>query len=137
MKRAILVAAMLSAGYGGRAQAAVGCIGSDSEDCRWTATDFTLQASMASLQLLDLMQTQATLRLNSDRFEGNPLLGQHPSPAKLWGLGSLAIVGHAAISCLLPSGWRKVWQSVGIIAETKTNVTNAVIGGGVRLALPF
>ena len=46
------------------------------------------------------------------RYERNPLIGDHPSVNKVVLTMTAGAVAHAAISYVLPRGWRDAWQYV-------------------------
>jgi hypothetical protein len=60
--------------------------------------------------------------------EKNKFLGAHPSVAQVNTYFSVSIVGHAAISYVLPKGWRETWQYVWIGAEASTVRKNYLMG---------
>lgn len=61
-------------------------------------------------------------------YETSPLLGRHPSIGKVNNYFMAAIIGHAAISNVLPRGWRNGWQYFWIGAEANQVNHNRRIG---------
>ena len=150
MKTTTLILALLAPCF---PLADVGCIGSESMDCRWEAIDYTLQASTVGLLLFDWMQTRRFTKggrpsiIRTDRtwrFEGgatttetNPLLGRYPSKGRLAAYFLSCMVGHTAVSMLLPKPYRPIWQGVWIGLESGYVAHNMHVVGGVRLSIPW
>jgi len=65
--------------------------------------------------------------------EANPLLGKHPSKEQLRNLMVLGMLGHAAVSYLLPTGLREVWQTLSIFAVSYNDMRNIDVMGGLYL----
>ncbi len=100
---------------------------------RWTALDTAAQATVTALSVVDWMQTISFTR--QDYAEGNPILGKHPSRARVNTLVPLAIIGHAVVARLLPKPCRQAWQLAGIWIEADAVRSNYV--AGVMLTLPW
>jgi hypothetical protein len=96
----------------------------------WNTTDTVLQSGVALLQIADWRQTRWFLKnpprctttrsvttCNGTEADVAGMLGGHPSMGRLNAVIGLSIVGHAAISYLLPSPLRNVWQLVWIGIE--------------------
>ena len=99
---------------------------------RWTTGDTVRQLVYTGLTLADWNQTRKFLKHNEDTkscnafgnvdpcvfySETNPILGPHPTQGRLNVLVGAAIIGHAAISYLLPPDWRHGWQYIWIGIE--------------------
>ena len=104
-----------------------GCIGSDSEDCRWNAVDYGLQGGFLALTLADWATTHRAINQNRPGWnEANPILGRYPSTGKLAAYNLGVMAGHTAISMILPKPWRTLWQGVWI----GVGIDTMVIWGG-------
>jgi hypothetical protein len=120
MNRLLLVALLLS-----------GC-----SPAPWTKADTVRQGVFFALTGVDWHQTRG---IASEKWSGtvqnadggttyyngtvpryheyNPILGEHPSQGSVDAYFAAAVVGHAAISYLLPPRWRAWWQYLGIGAQ--------------------
>jgi hypothetical protein len=117
------------------ARAAVGCIGSDADECRWSTGDYVLQFSFSALQVVDIMQTRYFL--DHDLYpESNPITGAHPSRLRLGSYMAAVLAGHALVSAALPKPYRTYWQILWIGVQGEVVRENAVLVGGFRLELP-
>lgn len=132
----IVISAILTvvlAGTPTMARSAVGCIGNDSESCRWTTLDYGLQGSFLALTFADWAVTSTAAASHSRPFEEtNPILGKHPTQGRLAAYFLGVSAGHTAISMVLPRPWRTVWQGVWI----GIGVDTMVIWGG-SVSFPF
>ena len=61
-------------------------------------------------------------------YEMNPLMGKHPSDARLRNYSIAAIAGHVAITQLLPDQYRPAWQWGTIGVEAGYVLHNRSIG---------
>jgi hypothetical protein len=124
MKTTIVVLLILAALP---ARAAVGCIGSEAEECRWDTFDYTLQGGYLTLTLADWIMTSKAIDQNrTGWYETNPIIGRHPSQGKLGAYSLACMAGHTAIALVLPKPWRTAWQAVWI----GVGVDTMVIWGG-------
>jgi hypothetical protein len=98
----------------------------------WTTADSIRQGLYTGFTLVDCEQTKTFLK-NPHMYENNHILGKHPSQTKVNNLCALSIVGNAAVSYVLPRGWREAWQYVWIGAEASAVYHN--YSAGVRI--PF
>lgn len=131
---AIISLMLMACGSAVPARAAVGCIGDDSEDCRWNAVDYTLQSGFLMLTTADWVFTSKGIdRYGSNWYERNPILGVHPSQSKVGAYFVLTMSSHTAIAMLIPKPWRTVWQSVWVGVEIQTLAT----GWSVNIDLVF
>ncbi|HVP66250.1 MAG TPA: hypothetical protein VMT17_03195 [Anaeromyxobacteraceae bacterium] len=101
----------------------------------WETHDYVLEGVFVGLSLLDLGQTSAAL--SAGAAENNPVLGPHPSNVKLVGYFSVWIVGHAAVTWLLPRPWREVWLGMGIGCEAAVVLDGAWNRGRFVLRVPW
>jgi hypothetical protein len=63
-----------------------------------------------------------------DAYEGNPLLGEHPSDARIRNYFVGATLAHVAIAKALPTEYRPYWQGAGILLQLVTVIKNKQIG---------
>jgi hypothetical protein len=117
----------------------------------WSTADTVRQGVLTGLLVADWAQTRwlvkyegtpghcSAVNLNlpdpcvsRSYSEVNGLLGEHPSTGKVNAYFAAAIVGHAAISYMLPRGWREGWQYVWIGVEANTVHHNRSLG--IKLA---
>ena len=105
----------------------------------WTREDTYRQAALTALLVVDWGQTRYLVKHPIDpvqangtynwRAEGyNRFLGEHPSLGRVNSYFLAAIVGHAAISYVLPCSLRHGWQYVWIGIEANTVERNHHIG---------
>lgn len=104
---------------------------------RWTKADTALQAAFTAATLADWAQTQSFLHDGSGLEEANPLLGKHPSTARLAASVGGALLGHALVSRLLPNPWRRAWQLGGLGVELGVVGLNHRDGARIRLGKMF
>jgi hypothetical protein len=97
----------------------------------WTRSDVALEAAYAALALADWGQTN-TIAATPGFYEKNPLLGRKPSRTATGLYFPAMVVGHAAVSYLLPSTWRRVWQCVTIGYEGAAVLGNFQAGIQLR-----
>jgi len=96
----------------------------------WTTGDTVRQSVVTALLVADWKQTLYIAQHPQDpvksdgtyhyRSETNRLLGSHPSTGKINAYFVGVTVAHAAISYVLPRGWREGWQYVWIGVELET-----------------
>lgn len=72
---------------------------------------------------LDAMQT-LDIKNHPDLYETNPLLGRHPSDAKIVAYFVGAGFGHYAVAKALPSEYRAAWQYGWAALEITTIIRN-------------
>ena len=94
----------------------------------WTSADTVAQGAVTALLIADWGQTRYIALNPQDWHEKNSLLGEHPSSGKVNDYFAAAIVGHAAISYLLPKDLRHGWQYVWIGIEANTVQNNRSLG---------
>lgn len=96
----------------------------------WSTGDTYRQAVVTGLLLADWGQTRDIAQHPNrfQEFESRPVLGDTPSVGKVNNYFAVAIIGHAAVSYLLPTDWRAGWQYVVIGVELNTVAHNRSIG---------
>jgi hypothetical protein len=67
-----------------------------------------------------------------EAYEGNPLLGEHPSDARIGNYFVGATLAHVAIAKALPTEYRPYWQGAGILLQLVTVIKNKQIGLSVN-----
>lgn len=76
----------------------------------WSEADTARQIAYTALHLLDWNQSKKIQR-NPDLYkETNILLGNHPSQGQSNNYMALTLLGHLALSGMLPPEWRKAFQ---------------------------
>lgn len=81
---------------------------------KWTKTDTIFQLTYSVIHIVDWGQTLNTAK-NYDKFyEKNKILGTHPSTNNVHKYFLITLVGHAAISYVLPHPYRRYWQFIWI-----------------------
>jgi len=102
-------------------------VASPADADEWTPGDSALEASFATLLLVDYLQTRGIVR---DGQETNPIIGSHgqyiPPGMYLLSVGCL----HALAALAAPQPYRRILQGVSIAVETKSVVVNASFGYG-------
>lgn len=92
---------------------------------------YVAEGAYQSLALVD-MGTTLDIREHAHFYEQNPILGRHPSDAKVVGYFIVQGVSHALITHVLVSaGWTKTaytWEALGIGLEAGCVVHNYSIG---------
>lgn len=99
----------------------------------WSTGDTARQAALTTLFIADWAQTRTFIK-NPDKYPGresNPILGPHPSVGRATSYSVLCILGHGAISALLPPDLRAGWQYVWIVIEADTVLHNH--SAGIRI----
>jgi hypothetical protein len=96
----------------------------------WTKTDTAFELTFAGIVAADCAQSITRMHDHPSDVhivENNPLLPQHPSDIQFALAGASAIVTHALIARVLPSGWRRAWQVTGIGIEASVITGNAEV----------
>jgi hypothetical protein len=105
----------------------------------WTSGDTHRQAAVTALLVVDWAQTRWVVNYNKSRDcgydepcithrETNGFLGAHPSMTKVNRYFTASIIGHAAISYVLPKDWREAWQYIWIGIEVDVIKQNHSVG---------
>lgn len=113
---------------------------------RWTTRDTIGEALYTAAHCADWSTTAQIAKWNGRCFDGhcfaesNPILGDHPSLARVNAYFALTLVAHAAVSALLPKPYRSIWQAVSFTVEAGFAGYNATSIGGtatVDFTLPW
>jgi len=83
----------------------------------WSKEDIARQVAYLGLQLIDWNQSKDIARHPEKYYEGNPLLGKHPSQGRLNSYTIGTMIGHTALMHLLSPEWRKRAQTGSILFE--------------------
>jgi hypothetical protein len=97
---------------------------------KWEAPATAETALLVAAQALIVADALQTLDVKNhpDLREMNPLLGSHPSDARILGMAAGAMLGTAVAWYLLPSPWRDV-LTIGIVGyELPNTIRNAALG---------
>ena len=100
-----------------------------SGDGKWSGADKSLATLYLIMQALDYNQTRSFLRRPEQFEEGNPLLGKHPSQAKLAGANILTAAGVLKLADKLPPAYRK------ILLGGATAVEGQMVNAGHRVGV--
>lgn len=84
------------------------------------------------LVAVDLVQTRDFLHGRANGYEINPLLGAHPSDARLLATGGAAMLALAAGWYFLPSPWRDCVTLPVLFVEVPVVTRNFVVGARLR-----
>lgn len=94
---------------------------------RWTLEDTLYQAQYVLLHVIDWGQTRYVAE--SDEFyEMNPILGSNPKKDVVDLYFSITLIGHTAVSLMLPEKWRRKWQFFWIGLESFVTANNSAAG---------
>lgn len=91
---------------------------------KWTPLDLALQGTFAGASMFDAIDSGLLFARDKSKYESNPLLGHHPSMAKLVGGAALGQVASAVAAHYLPKPWRTIAQLAGILAEGSVIASN-------------
>ena len=80
----------------------------------WSRQDIALEATWQLLHLIDWGQTLDISAQPTRYREINPLIGDHPSRARVNAYMGLSTLTHLGITHLLPKSCRPYWQAVTI-----------------------
>ena len=101
----------------------------------WTRTEIALAAGFTTALLMDAAQTRGLARGGWEGFhEANPLLGSHPSEARInayTAVAGLTVLGAAAV---VPPRMRPWLLGAAFVVEALTVTRNA--RAGISLSLP-
>lgn len=106
----------------------------------WTAADTAWEAAFVGAVFLDWQQTRWFLYEQRPHryYEINPVIGKHPSSARLNAHVAAAVIGHAVVARILPASWRRTWQVMTVSVELAVVARNADLDGvGVRVSVPW
>ena len=98
----------------------------------WTSADTARELAFDAASLVDMGQTHYIGDNPQHWQELNPILGSHPSSAKIneYFVGEMA--GHYLISYLLPEEYRSYWQTGTLVLELGVVGRNYNLGIGIR-----
>ena len=108
---------------------------SASDLSKWTWEDTALQTVYSGLVAADYAQTLHITRdpVHYYEAEADRFIGKYPSKRKVNAYFSAMLLGHTAISYLLPKPYRTIWQGAYISYEYNTIQENRSIGLGISL----
>jgi hypothetical protein len=98
----------------------------------WSKDEVTLEVVFLTLQFIDYKQTLAIAE-DDDYYETNIFLGEDPQEEAIHAWFALTALGHVAISHMLPSKYRQIWQRIGITIEAGYVDHNNSIGVKVNI----
>jgi hypothetical protein len=113
---------------------AAGCLlvaaasAAQAQSSAWTALDYSLAGGAATMMALDWAQTRYASRYPSRYSERNPVMGEHPSTAKVDQYFAIASLLMAGVTYILPRTERRLFLSGVIVVETSAVVNNYQIG---------
>ena len=99
------------------------CFASDD----FSTTDKSLELGYIALTAIDWRQTQDIVR-HEGYYETNPIMGKHPTNARINTYFTGMIAGHVLVDYLLPSQYRGYWELMGISVELTGVLGNRKIG---------
>jgi hypothetical protein len=94
----------------------------------WTALDYSLAGGAVTLMALDWAQTRYGARNPSRYAERNPMMGEHPSSAKVDRYFTAASLLTAGVALVLPATQRRLFLGSVIVVETSVVFSNHQIG---------
>ncbi len=92
-------------------------------------TTFLIVAQASSV--LDMLQT-LDIKRHPGEYERNPIIGEHPSDARVLTYFAVSGVIKTAAWYLLPRGWRNIVPVVNLAVELPLIAHNANIGLEIR-----
>lgn len=99
---------------------------------KWDTADKTLATVAVLAAVVDWRQTRV-IAANPDKYEEkNPVMGSHPSKAKVDLIFGLQVAANLAIAHVLPSNYRKMWLGAGIALSVYCIANNVGIGVGIQ-----
>jgi hypothetical protein len=101
----------------------------------WTASDTILEVTFVAVLAVDMSQTLWFTR-HTRLEESNPIMGTHPSTARILTYNAACAATHATIAYLLPKPYRTIWQATWIAVEAQSVGWNWGVVGGFHMALP-
>lgn len=96
----------------------------------WTREDTYRQTAVAVLQVVDWGQTRYIAK-HSEFHEVNPLIGKHPSIGRVNNYFAISIPANIAISALVPSKYRALWQTGRLMVQVSLVSYNKGVGIGI------
>ena len=93
----------------------------------WTKLDHTLQAAYTTTLIADWSQTLGIAE-KPGGWEANPILGKHPSRAKINVYFTLSVASGYWLADQLTPPWRRVWQVTVILFQVFIVQRNIELG---------
>lgn len=99
----------------------------------WSPSEIATEAATVALFVIDAGQTRdigpiCQRNAECQVYERNPLLGKHPSNARIRNYFTGVIAAHIAITHLLPQKYRALWQGTTMMLEIGITAENANLG---------
>lgn len=107
------------------------------EDREWNKVDTAFATGAVLATALDVASTRYCMLHTALCDEQNPVLGHHPSAAKMWGLAGLATVGTLGIAYLIPTPYRETWLGLVSMIEIGMVVGNKQFDGTLLWQMSF
>lgn len=85
----------------------------------WTVKHTVLEVTFQTAHVVDWWQTRYIVD-DPYMVEGNPILGEHPSPEIIATFFISTAILHFLVSILVPDEYRTVWQGVTLGGQTGT-----------------
>ena len=102
--------------------------GAQAQSQAWTTLDYSLAAGAATMMALDWAQTRYGARNPSRYAERNPVMGEHPSTAKVDRYFTAASLLMAGVTYALPRTQRRLFLAGVLVVETSVVFSNHQIG---------
>ena len=99
-------------------------------DWKWTKADTAIQATWTVLHIVDWSQTRQIAKEPRRFYEGNPILGRHPSVGRVDTYMALSAVANLGVAYALPKPYRRYFQVLSIGITGKCVILNFDIGLG-------
>jgi len=96
----------------------------------WTTKDTLWEVAYAGLVLVDCKQSCKIQE--QGRIEQNPFLPRCPNPRTMRAICAGSVLGHVAVSYLLPAKWRRRFQ-VGTVFLEAVVVQDNYYRAGIRI----
>jgi len=93
----------------------------------WSTTDTVMESAFVSLTIVDWSQTKEFVAQGTLE-EQNPILGKHPSQARIDTYMILAIAAQAGVACWLPQEWREGFLAGSVVIEAWAVNNNLTLG---------
>ncbi len=107
------------------------CAPDDARADDWTQQDTYRETVYIALDAIDWRQTQDIVR-HPNLYETNPVLGLHPTNARINAWFAASMATQIAIAYVLPEKWRAAWQYAGIGLEAVMVGNNKHLGLNVK-----
>ena len=99
----------------------------------WSKQDIALETLWVALHVIDWGQTRYIAK-HPTFYEGNPLLGKHPSVSKVDAYFAVGTLLHVGITHILPSKYRPYWQMITIGGSGYCVINNESLGVGLNFS---